>query len=59
VNLHVALFVIQLVAGGINLILLAPVWMQLVHLALACAVWVSLVLLGASAFSVTTISETV
>jgi len=51
-NLHVALFIIQLVAGGINLILLAPVWMQLVHLALACAVWVSLVLLGASAFSV-------
>jgi heme A synthase len=51
-NLHVALFVIQLVAGGINVVLLAPVWMQLVHLALACAVWLSLVLLGASAFSV-------
>ncbi len=51
-NLQVALFVIQLVAGGINLILLAPVWMQLVHLALACTVWVSLVLLGAAAFSV-------
>jgi heme A synthase len=51
-NLHVGLFVVQLAAGAINIVLLAPVWMQLVHLALACAVWLSLVLLGAAAFAV-------
>ncbi|MBV9768841.1 MAG: COX15/CtaA family protein [Bryobacterales bacterium] len=35
----------QLCAGAINLILLAPVWMQITHLLLADLVWLSLVLL--------------
>jgi len=35
----------QLGAGAINLTLLAPVWMQLVHLLLADLLWLSLVLL--------------
>ena len=46
------MFFIQLGAGLVNLILLAPVWMQLVHLFLADVVWISLVLLTASALSV-------
>jgi heme A synthase len=39
---------LQLAAGVINVLLLAPVWMQLVHLLLADLVWISLVL-GAAA----------
>jgi heme a synthase len=35
----------QLGAGGINLLLLAPVWMQIAHLFLAYFLWISLVLL--------------
>lgn len=45
----IGLFIIQLLAGLINLVLLAPVWMQLVHLFLADLVWISLVLLTAAA----------
>lgn len=41
-----ALFVIQFCAGLVNVTLLAPIWMQLVHLLLADATWISLVLLG-------------
>lgn len=45
------LFLVQLAAGALNVILLAPVWMQLVHLLLADLVWISLILLSASALS--------
>ena len=45
----IALFFVQLGAGTLNLLLLAPVWMQLVHLLLADAVWIATVLLAASA----------
>jgi heme A synthase len=45
-----ALFLAQLVAGMINLGLLAPVWMQLVHLLLADLVWIALVMLAAANF---------
>jgi heme A synthase len=45
-----ALFLTQLVAGMINLGLLAPVWMQIVHLLLADLVWIALVLLAAANF---------
>jgi heme A synthase len=41
----IVLAVAQLGAGAINLTLLAPVWMQLVHLLLADLMWLSLVLL--------------
>jgi heme A synthase len=44
----IGLYFIQLIAGGINLILLAPVWMQLIHLLLADLVWIVLILLSAS-----------
>jgi heme A synthase len=42
---------VQLAAGVVNVMLLAPVWMQIVHLALADAVWIAAVLLGASLLS--------
>jgi len=38
------LFLIQLFVGVINVILLAPIWMQLVHLLLADIVWIIFVL---------------
>ena len=35
----------QVCAGALNVILLAPVWMQITHLLLADLVWIALVLL--------------
>jgi heme A synthase len=43
---------IQLLAGAVNLILLAPVWMQLLHLLVADLLWIAFVLLGAAALAV-------
>jgi cytochrome c oxidase assembly protein subunit 15 len=45
----VVLAVAQLGAGAINITLLAPVWMQLIHLLLADLLWLSLVLLAVEA----------
>jgi heme a synthase len=45
----VILALTQLSAGAINLILLAPVWMQITHLLLADLVWIALVLLAVEA----------
>ena len=39
--------VVQLCAGAVNIALLAPAWMQLLHLLLADIVWICLVLLTA------------
>lgn len=39
------LIVLQFIAGAINVALLAPVWMQLVHLLLADLLWLALVIL--------------
>lgn len=44
--------VVQLAAGFVNVMLLAPVWMQVIHLLLADLVWLSLVLLSASVAAV-------
>ncbi len=38
---------LQLIGGVINLLLLAPVWMQLVHLLVADLLWIIFVMLGA------------
>jgi len=46
-----ALFAVQLGAGALNVVLLAPTWMQLVHLLLADLAWLALVLLAASAWA--------
>jgi heme A synthase len=48
-----ALVLIQLGAGALNLALLAPIWMQLVHLLLSDLVWIALVLLSAAALAQT------
>ncbi|MFV8756625.1 COX15/CtaA family protein [Nannocystaceae bacterium ST9] len=44
-NACAGLVVAQLCAGVVNIMLSAPGWMQLVHLALATAVWIAFVLL--------------
>lgn len=46
-----ALVLAQLVAGSLNVYLLAPVWLQLVHLLLADLMWLALVLLTATALA--------
>lgn len=50
-RLLITLFVVQLAAGFVNLLLLAPVWMQIVHLLLADMVWLTLILLAAAALA--------
>jgi heme A synthase len=42
------LFLLQLAVGALNVVLLAPIWMQLVHLLMADLVWIALVLLAAA-----------
>ena len=51
----VSLAIVQLCAGALNVLWLAPVWMQILHLLIADLLWISLValLLG----SITTIEE--
>jgi len=36
----ITLVVVQIIFGGINVLLLAPIWMQLVHLLMTCLIWV-------------------
>lgn len=43
-----SLAAVQLALGAVNVILLAPVWMQLVHLLAADLVWISFVLFAAT-----------
>jgi cytochrome c oxidase assembly protein subunit 15 len=43
-----ALVAVELVAGALNVLLLAPVWLQLVHLLVADALWLAAVLLSAA-----------
>ena len=45
------LFLVQLGAGVLNVALLAPIWLQLVHLLLADLYWIALVLTAASALA--------
>jgi heme A synthase len=46
--LLMAIVVIQLAAGVTNILLLAPIWMQLIHLLLSDLVWISFILFGAT-----------
>jgi heme A synthase len=46
-----ALAMVQVCGGLVDVVARAPVWMQLVHLVLADAVWIALVLAAASALS--------
>ncbi|MHB0922968.1 MAG: COX15/CtaA family protein [Bellilinea sp.] len=43
-SILIGLFALQLVLGIINLILLAPIWLQMVHLVVSDLVWAALVL---------------
>ena len=49
-----ALFVLygaQLLLGSLNVVLKAPIWMQLTHLLVTNLIWMGLILLGASAMA--------
>ncbi len=45
------LVVIQLVAGAANLLLHAPIWLQIAHLLLSDLIWIALVLLTTTSFA--------
>jgi heme A synthase len=47
-RLLIALYLVQLVAGAVNVVLLAPIWLQLFHLLLSDLIWITLVLLVSS-----------
>jgi len=47
----ITLVIVQLLAGFVNLALLAPIWHQMAHLVLADLVWISLIVLAASALA--------
>lgn len=57
-RLFAALFVIQVAIGAINVALLAPVWMQLVHLFFSDLMVIALTMLIASVFNQETAPET-
>lgn len=46
------IFTVQFAAGVINVLLLAPVWMQILHLLLADLLWIMAILFAASALAV-------
>ncbi len=50
-RLIIALYVVQLLVGSLNVALRAPVWLQLVHLALTTTIWIALVILAAQALA--------
>jgi heme A synthase len=50
-NALFGLYVLQILLGIINIALLAPVWMQIVHLLVSNLVWISYVLMGTVVFS--------
>ncbi len=45
----IALYVLQLLLGALNVVLKAPLWLQLVHLLMTNTLWILLVLLGGAA----------
>jgi heme A synthase len=45
------LIAIQIFAGVVNVFLLAPIWLQIVHLLLSDAIWILLVIFSANALS--------
>jgi heme a synthase len=50
-NAVVTLTLVQLTVGVLNVVLLAPVWMQLVHLFIADLLWIAFVFLAVSALA--------
>ena len=49
--LALGLYLVQLLLGGLNVWLEAPVWMQMVHLVMTDAVWIALVLFASEALA--------
>lgn len=47
----IAVIAIQWIAGVINVILLAPVWMQMLHLLITNVLWISFVIMSATIFA--------
>lgn len=56
-RLLVTLVAVQMGLGFLNVMLLAPVWLQLVHLLVADAIWIGFVLLGADALGVPAVAR--
>lgn len=52
-------FVLQLVLGGLNVALKAPVWLQLVHLLMADTIWILFIFLAAQALALSDTRHTV
>jgi heme A synthase len=50
-RLIIGFYVAQLLIGSLNVALRAPVWIQLVHLAITCVIWILVVLLAADALA--------
>jgi heme A synthase len=50
-RLFTGLYFIQLLSGALNVVLLAPIWIQLWHLLLSDALWILLVLFAAVVFA--------
>jgi len=47
----IGLLLLQVAGGALSVALLAPVWMQIAHLAVADLTWIALILLGTAALS--------
>ena len=47
----IAGFIAQMVLGIVNVALQAPIWMQIIHLAVSDGIWIAMVLFGASALA--------
>ena len=58
-RITISLAVVQIAGGFVDMLSLAPVWIQLVHLVLADAVWIALVLTAAAALSEPSVAEPV
>lgn len=54
--LVIAMLIAQLLAGLINVLLLAPVWMQMLHLLISDSIWIGLILYTAATNSLQDIS---
>ncbi len=57
VNALFTVIIIQVVGGFVNVILLAPVWMQMVHLLLADILWMVIIMLSAEVLAPARFSE--
>lgn len=55
-NVLFVLYLLQLVIGVVNVALLAPVWMQIVHLLVTNLIWITFILFASEVFSGFTVS---